>query len=222
MERARAGSRSGRPRPGREVPGGPDGDVGGRVGGGVGGGGGGGVGGSPASPNDPQAAYRVAWAIALRRIEIRDRTRAEIADTLRSRATPADVMDAVLTRLTALGLLDDARVARTWVESSRRTRGLAGRALTTGLLRRGVAPELVAAAVGDVDRDEQQDAALQLARAGVARLRSRPTEVITRRVAGQLARRGHEPGVAYRAVRTAVDEAGLGDHAAPGAGEFVE
>jgi len=157
---------------------------------------------------DPAQAYRTAREIALRRLESRDRTRAELAVTLRDRETPETVAAAVLDRLTEVGLVDDTRFARTWVETRQRTRGLAGQALSAELRQRGVSDEVVAEAVEVVDPETEERRALELARARVARRRGLAPEVVTRRVAGQLARRGYSAGVAFRAVRTAVAEVG--------------
>lgn len=159
---------------------------------------------------DPAQAYRTAREIALRRLESRDRTRAELAVTLRDRETPETVAAAVLDRLTEVGLVDDTRFARTWVEIRQRTRGLAGRALSAELRQRGVSDEVVAEAVEVVDPETEERRALELARARVARTRGLAPEVVTRRVAGQLARRGYSAGVAFRAARTAVAEVGPG------------
>lgn len=142
----------------------------------------------------------------MRRLEARDRTVAELADVLRSRATPEPVVTSVLDRLAELGLVDDRRVARTWVEASRRTRGLTGRALTAGLVRRGVADDVVAAVVAEGDDGSDELAAVELARSRVARMPGTAPQIVARRVAGQLARRGYRPAVAYRAVRTVLNE----------------
>ena len=166
------------------------------------------VGEQQVTPVDAAEAYRVAREIALRRLESRDRTRAELASTLRDRETPDTVAAAVLDRLTEVGLVDDTRFARTWVETRQRTRGLAGRALGAELRQRGVADEIVAEAVEVVDPETEERTALALARDRVARTRGLAPEVVTRRVAGQLARRGYSAGVAFRAVRTAVAEVG--------------
>lgn len=157
---------------------------------------------------DPAHAYRTAREIALRRLESRDRTRAELAVTLRDRETPDTVAAAVLDRLTEIGLVDDTRFARTWVETRQRTRGLAGPALSAELRQRGVSDDVVAEAVQAVDPETEERTALELARVRVARTRGLAPEVVTRRVAGQLARRGYSAGLAFRAVRTAVTEVG--------------
>lgn len=165
--------------------------------------------GSDGPPEDPERAYRVAREIALRKLETRDRTRSELADALHARATPQPIVDAVLDRLTEVGLVDDTRFARSWVETRQRTRRLAGRALSAELRSHGVADDLVAAAVDEIDPAVEQRAAYQLARDRVARSRGLPTAVVTRRVVGQLSRRGYDAGLAFRAVRAALAVGGL-------------
>ena len=161
---------------------------------------------------DPERAYRVAREIVLRKLETRDRTRAELTDALRTRATPEPVIEAVLDRLGEVGLVDDQRFARTWVESRQRTRGLAGRALTAELRRKGVPDDAVASAVGAIDPAAEERAAFELARTRVTRSPGLPADVLTRRVVGQLARRGYDGGLAYRAVRAAIEASRSPDH----------
>ena len=164
--------------------------------------------GGAGEPDDPERAYRVAREIALRKLETRDRTRAELADALRARATPETVVEAVLDRLGDVGLVDDTRFAISWVESRQRTRRLAGRALTAELRRHGVADAVAASAVGGIDPAAEEHAAFQLARERVARSSGLAQEVLTRRIVGQLSRRGYDGALSFRAVRAALDQSG--------------
>lgn len=154
--------------------------------------------GPPADPVD------VARQICLNQLEYSPRTRAELAATLRRKGIEDDVAEQVLSRFTEVGMIDDALFAQMWVTSRHRGKGLAGRALSQELRRKGVADETAAEAVAAIDHDQE----LATARALVdRRLRSTaglPTDARVRRLAGMLARKGYPAGTAFRVVREAL------------------
>ena len=86
-------------------------------------------------PADP---VEVARLICLRQLEFAPRTRAQLAAVLSKRHVPDEAAEVVLDRFTEVGLVDDASYALAWVESRHRARGLARRALSVELRRRGV------------------------------------------------------------------------------------
>ena len=70
--------------------------------------------------------------------------------------------DDVLERFADVGLIDDAAFARAWVESRHHSRGLAGRALTLELKRRGVDDEEIREAVAELGPDAEAATAKRL------------------------------------------------------------
>ncbi len=144
----------------------------------------------------------------LRLLTLAPRTRAQLADALRRRGIPDDVADGVLTRFTDAGLIDDAAFARAWVESRHYSRGLAGRALTAELRRRGVDDEEIREAVAGLGPDAEVAAARQLVAAKLAATRGQPAQARARRLAGMLARKGYPPGLAFRVIREAIEAEG--------------
>ena len=161
----------------------------------------------PADPaagesRDPAARAR---EICLRLLTLAPRTRAELADALRSRGIPAAVADEVLGRFAEVGLIDDAAFARAWVESRHYSRGLAGRALSMELKRRGVDDENIREAVAELGPDAEVATARRLVEQKLASIAGLPPEVRTRRLAGMLARKGYPPGLAFRVIREAME-----------------
>ncbi len=77
---------------------------------------------------------------------------------------PDDVAARLLDRFEEVGLVDDAAFARDWVASRQAGRGLARRALTTELRRKGVADEVVAEAVDAVAPETEVETARALVR----------------------------------------------------------
>lgn len=145
----------------------------------------------------------VAREIVLRQLTLRARSRAELEAALRQRAVPDAVVREVLDRFAELGLVDDGAFAGQWVAGAqRRQRSRAG--LRQELRAKGVAPDVVADAVGAVTDDAEFAAALALARKRAAAARGLEPPVRHRRVLGALARRGFSSGVAQRAAREAL------------------
>lgn len=154
--------------------------------------------------HDPAAQAR---EICLRLLTFAPRTRAELADALRTRGIPAAVADEVLGRFAEVGLIDDAVFARAWVESRHYSRGLAGRALSLELKRRGVDDEDIREAVAELGPDAEAATARRLVEQKLASTAGLPPEVRTRRLAGMLARKGYPPGLAFRVIREAMEAA---------------
>jgi regulatory protein len=128
---------------------------------------------------------------------------------LERKGVGSDAADAVLDRFEEVGLVDDAGYASAFVESRHRVRGQGGRAIAFELRRRGVADEVVADAVGALDADQQFATACRVAQARLSRLSGLPPEVVVRRLAGLLARKGYSGDIASRAVRHVLDSAAL-------------
>ncbi|WP_416875275.1 recombination regulator RecX [Kitasatospora sp. SC0581] len=152
---------------------------------------------------DPETRAR---DICLRLLTGAAKTRKQLADALRKREIPEEAADAVLTRLEEVGLIDDAAFAAAWVESRHAVRGLSRRALAQELRTKGVAADLVEQAVAQLDHDDETDAARALVERKLRSTRGLDTQVRTRRLVGMLARRGYSEGLAFRVVRSALEE----------------
>jgi regulatory protein len=82
-------------------------------------------------------------AAALRFLEARSRSTAEVRHRLLIHGYRAELVDGCIERLTELGMLDDASFARAWVESRDRARPRGARALRSELFGKGLAREVV-------------------------------------------------------------------------------
>jgi regulatory protein len=164
-------------------------------------------------PGDPEEVARI---VALRMLDRRAYTRAELETALRKKGVPDDAAERVLNRFAELGLVDDAALADGFALALHQERGLAGRAVALKLRRRGVAEDTVRAAVDRIDGDSERDAAQRLARRRLRSLGGLPTQVQARRLVGLLARKGYSPGLAHDVVREALRESAQ-DWPEPGA-----
>lgn len=168
-----------------------------------------GRGGRDARPETPPAdPVDVARQICLNQLEHSPRTRAELAATLRKKGIEDDIAEQVLSRFTEVGMIDDALFAQMWVASRHRGKGLAGRALSQELRRKGVADETAAEAVAAIDRDQELASARALVDRRLRSTAGLTTDARVRRLAGMLARKGYPAGTAFRVVREALAEEG--------------
>ncbi len=129
----------------------------------------------------------------------RERTIAELRTFLeRKRVGPAEI-EAVVGELREAGLLDDARYARRFVDDKRNLDRWGSERIARDLQRRGVAPDIIEAALaGRARGDELATALVVLER----RFRRPPSDNRERDHAWSLlVRRGYAPEIAYDAVR---------------------
>ncbi len=145
---------------------------------------------------------------ALRLIDIRPRSIAELRERLRRKEFPAAAIDAAIARLSDLGLLDDAAFSRLWVENRRSFRPRGSLALRDELRRKGIPRDLIDAALADVG--EAEDAAEQeaerargLARSALRRYADSADRFsFQRRLGAYLQRRGFT----FATIRPILDE----------------
>jgi regulatory protein len=151
---------------------------------------------------DPEA---VARAVCLRALTGAPKTRQQLADLLLRRGVPDDAATAVLDRFTEVGLIDDAAFARAWVSSRQSGRGLARRALRAELQAKGVDREVAAAALEELDPQDEWDAARRLVERRMPSMGRLDRQTAERRLMGMLARKGYGGGLAAYVVREALD-----------------
>ncbi|SFK36117.1 regulatory protein RecX [Cellulomonas sp. KH9] len=165
-----------------------------------------------AAVQDPDADHEsVARSIVLRRLAAAAQSRGQLADALARRDVPPDVATRVLDRFTEVGLIDDAEYARMFVRSRHAERGLSRRALGVELRRKGIDDETAAAALQDLDDEDEEHAARELVRRRLRSTTGLETQVRVRRTYGALGRKGYAPGLVARLVREELAAEGLED-----------
>lgn len=163
---------------------------------------------------DPEGVGR---KILLDQLTGRARSRAELATKLARKRVPPEVTERLLDRFEAVGLIDDAAFAREWVGSRQPGRGLARRALTVELRRKGVDDEVIAEAVENVTAEDEDATARELVRRRLPSLQRFDEATTARRLSGMLARKGYPSSVVFRIVREEVAAAAeLLDQVPPG------
>ncbi|SMY11336.1 regulatory protein RecX [Brevibacterium jeotgali] len=137
-------------------------------------------------------------------LALRDHSRAELRQKLVRKGCEAHIVDRLLTRLDAAGLVDDARFAEQFVRSQREGRGKSLSAITRALRDKGVSDEHVRTATEELGDDFPL--ALAAARKKAAGTRGLAHDVRLRRTLGLLARRGFGGSVGRRAAEQALAE----------------
>ena len=148
--------------------------------------------------------------IALRLLEVRARSRAELAQAMAKKDVPAETIESVLDRFEEVGLVDDATFAGLWVEGQQR-RMKSTRALRQELRLKGVDSEVIDEALAETADDADYQAALALAQKKMRSMGGLEPHVRYRRLAGALARRGFAPGLCHRVLSEVAVGSDAGD-----------
>jgi regulatory protein len=137
--------------------------------------------------------------LAYRAVARRDLTVAELRTRLERKHVPPEAIDEAVAELEETGFLDDARYARQFAEDKRELEQWGTDRIAKDLRRRGIAPQLIDAAVSTHDRDSELRTALLLLK---QRYKEAPRDDRDRDRAWQmLVRRGYSPDLAYDAIR---------------------
>jgi len=149
----------------------------------------------------------VARQIVLQQLAAAPRSRAQLGRKLAQRGCPADVAEAVLDRMTEVGLVDDGAYAQMLVRSQQAGRGLSRRALAHELRTKGIAGDLAAEAVASISDEDERERARTLVSKKLRAMHGLGIEIQTRRLAGMLARKGYPSSLSYAVIREALADA---------------
>ena len=163
------------------------------------------MGGGEVEVGPPADVEEVARAILLRKLTDAPRSRGELAEALARKHVPDDVATRLLDRFEEVGLIDDEAFARAWVDSRRRTKGLATKVLALELRRKGIDDDVVREVLHDVDPDDEREAAHRLVQKKLRSVQGLDPSAQVRRLTGMLARKGYAPQVAFDVVRAELE-----------------
>jgi regulatory protein len=148
---------------------------------------------------DPAERIERARALAWRALNRRDRTELELRGILAEKRVAPEEANVVVSELLVGGFVDDATFAQRFAEDRRRLDAWGSERIERRLRALGVAPEHVAAALGDRDHGGELAAALELLRRRVPAVPRTPRE--RDRALGMLVRKGYELELAHDALR---------------------
>src|SRR5882757_6625094 len=150
---------------------------------------------------DPETVARI---ICLRLLDRRAYTRAELSTALARRGVPESAANTVLDRFREVGLIDDLALAADFATARHTERGLAARAISTQLHRRGIDPAVIAKVTEGIDTQREAVTARALVDTRLRRMEGLDPAVQARRLASLLARKGYSAEVTYSTVRAAI------------------
>jgi regulatory protein len=149
----------------------------------------------------------IVLAAALRFLESRSRSVAEVRRRLSQAGYRAELIDGAIHRLSDLGVLDDEAFGRAWIESRDRARPRGERALRQELALKGIDRGLVDELVAERPDEADDNAAERvLAKHAAALARVADPRVRRQRAYALLARNGFDPAVCSSAARSFVAE----------------
>lgn len=149
-------------------------------------------------------AVEAAREVALRKLDARACSRAELVAAMVGRGFRTEVAEEVVARLEAVGLVDDQAYADALVRSRFAATGTSGRALCDTLSRKGLGADVIERAVAQIDRDDEEARADDLVARRRRSLQGVSRQTAYRRLASMLARKGYSPSVASAAVSRAL------------------
>ncbi|MDR1354898.1 MAG: recombination regulator RecX [Propionibacteriaceae bacterium] len=142
--------------------------------------------------------------IALRKLDQRAYTYAELHEVLLKQGCPIAVVEELLHGFEDVGLLNDAEFALAWVASRHGHRNLSRRAVAAELRRKGIADELATEVLSGIDHESELRAAREVAASKTRALAGLTYPVAYRRLAGALGRRGYDSSVIAEVVKEAL------------------
>ena len=145
-----------------------------------------------------------AYLAALRFLEARPRSIAEVRARLGRKDYAPEAIDAAIARLAELELLDDAAFARYWVENRQANRPRGAGALRDELRRKGIDADVTAEVLNDDSlTGDEAASAWGLARGALRKYAgSHDRNAFTRRMGSYLQRRGYT----FEVIRPIVDQ----------------
>src|ERR671916_2867522 len=148
---------------------------------------------------DPAERLEHARAVAWRALNRRERTALELQGILAEKRVAPEEAAVVMAELLDGGFVDDAQYAHRFADDRRRLDAWGSERIARRLRELGVAPQHIAAAVGEQDRNDELEAAVALLRRRVPVVPATPRE--RDRALGILVRKGYGLELAHDALR---------------------
>ncbi|SDC70578.1 regulatory protein [Sanguibacter gelidistatuariae] len=163
---------------------------------------------TPAPPSSPLEQEERARNLALRMLTAAPKSRAQVEERLAAKEVDEAIICRLLDRFEQVGLLDDAELAAMIVRTRFAEKKQSRRAIAQELSRKGIPVHIAAAALDQLDDDDESAAALEIARARLRRTQGLSPDTRIRRALGALGRKGYSSGVAMASIRAALAEEG--------------
>ena len=143
--------------------------------------------------------------VAIHQLARRGMSRWELEQVLAKRDVDDATAAAELDRLESVGLVDDAALAVSLVYAMHTRKGSGRAAIEQELRRRHLDDDVIAEAMAEVDADDEQQRATELAVTRARQMTGLDYEVAARRLSGFLGRKGYDGQTVRAAVRVALE-----------------
>ena len=130
----------------------------------------------------------IAYQRAIKLITYRDRSIAEIRQSLHQKQIPEEIIENVINRLGENGLLDDKRFANLWIENRNEFRPRSHRMLALELRKKGISEDIISQVLENTTADEEL--AHNAAQKQMRRYKTLEWQDFRRKLGSFLARRG--------------------------------
>jgi len=145
---------------------------------------------------------RFALEAAVRFLEVRDRSSAEIIKRLTDQGYSEEAVEGAITKLQKAGYLDDKRFAQAFLMRIGKKYGAIR--IRQEMRRKGISQEFIEELLLEQDRDESLETAVKLARKAL-RGKAKDPQALYRRAYAALARRGFPPDIVSKALDLSFD-----------------
>jgi len=140
---------------------------------------------------------------AYRLLTYRPRSRTELEDKLGKKEYSEDVIRSVLDHCIRLGYINDAAFAAQWAAGRARSRGFGSRRIEIELRSKGIEQDIIREALaGAVSPEDELAAARRAAEKKLRTMRSVEPNIMKRRLAGFLERKGFPSEIIWSLVST--------------------
>ena len=160
-----------------------------------------------ASSLSPERQETRARNVLLYQLGLSAKSKDQCRKILAKRGIDPEIAEKVLDRFEEAQIIDDVVFARVFTNSRIRSKGLAKSAIARELRENGVNDLLIEEALVELDSESELARAVELATNRVRRMTGLEVEVIRRRLAGFLGRKGYSGSIVQAATRAALAEA---------------
>ncbi|MFH1459274.1 MAG: regulatory protein RecX [Candidatus Omnitrophota bacterium] len=143
---------------------------------------------------------------AFRLLKFRLRSGLEINQHLKKKGFTKQIINKTLTFLQELGYIDDLKFAKVWVNYRLKLNPCSKNLLQHELREKGIDPNFIKEALLVINADAEFDIAREIAKKRLRQIKGLPVEVIARRLAGYLARRGYTQSLIVDLVKELIND----------------
>lgn len=143
--------------------------------------------------------------IALNQLETQPRSAEELRKAMARKDVAEDIIEYLLSRFAAVGLVDDQAFAIALVNTRTKVARRGGIRIRQELRQKGVSDDVAEQALAQVDPEDELEAARTFAAKKIRSMAGVDEVVAKRRLYGALARRGFTPDVVRRVVRATLE-----------------